>query len=46
FTDAIVQEQIDDINKILTWEYKLPDGKLLSSLTKDKGKLTLRIGFL
>lgn len=45
-TDALVQEQIDDINKILTWESKLPDGKLLSSLTKDKGKLTLRIGFL
>jgi hypothetical protein len=43
FTDAIVQEQLDDINKVMTWDFTLPAGKPLSKLTKSSGDLKLTI---
>jgi flagellar biosynthesis chaperone FliJ len=41
FTDAIVQEQLDDINKVLSWDFTLPSAKPISKLTKSSGNLKL-----
>jgi hypothetical protein len=43
FSDAIVQEQIDDIDKVNTWNLDLPAGKSISKLTKSSGNLKLTI---